>query len=329
MSKHARKILKRVFNQFIWLLPSPKEGNIKAIFLCILIATTFWFFNALNKPDYSTAIDYPVAFDYNHDSTYLLSPLPEYIQVEVSGGGWNLLRKTLRFDRPPVNITLDSPTATKYIEASTIRSLVENRLEDVTLDYIITDTLPLNIDKTSSKKVVLALDTSRVNFAKQYRITSSIHISPPTASLTGPATILAKVPDTLQLTVSDEVIGKNFSEEVQITSDVNEHLQITPEEVQLSFDVAAFSLYKKEVAVTAIDFPDDLSVTLSEEYVKISFWLQNNYVELANNYAFQVVANFKTLNAEDSTVIPVLKSYPDFAKDITITPSKVKVTYAD
>ena len=147
--------------------------------------------------------------------------------------------------------------------------------------------------------------------------------------LAGPASILAKVPDTLQLAVSDDVIGQNFLEEVQVSSNVDERLQVTPEEVQVSFEVAPFSLYKKEVAIAAVDFPADSSVMLDKEYVKISFWLQNNYVELANNYTFQVVANFKTLNAEDSTVIPVLKSYPDFAKDIVITPSKVKVTYAD
>lgn len=329
MNRNGKKIFRKFLRQLAWLLPSPKEGNVKAIFLSILIATTFWFFNALNKSDYSTSINYPIAFDYDQDSTYLLSQLPENITVEISGGGWNLLKKTLLFDRPPVRITLDSPTSTKFIDVASISSLVRNKLEDVSLDDIVTDTLFLNIDKTSSKKVSLALDTSQVNLAEQHRIVSNIKISPEIAQLAGPASIITKIPDTVYVTMPDEVISDNFSEDLPIAISNLEHIQVEPEEASVSFEVAPFSLYEKEVSVSPVNFPADSSISLNKEYVKISFWLQNNYVELANNYIFQVVANFRTLNTKDSTVIPVLKSYPDFAKDITITPSKVEVKYAE
>ncbi len=97
---------------------SAKEGNLKIVLLCVLAATTFWFFSALNKTDYTTRLDYPIVFSYPTDSTYLLSQLPENISVQVSGGGWHLLRKTLLVNTRPVQITLDEPTRVKAIRRS-------------------------------------------------------------------------------------------------------------------------------------------------------------------------------------------------------------------
>ncbi len=313
------------------LFPSPKEGNLKIILLCIFTATTFWFFNALNKADYTTRINYPISFAYDHDSTYLLSQLPENITVQVSGGGWNLLRKTMLFDREPVEVSLDDPTQTKFITSQSITDLVENKLEDVRLDYIVTDTLFLNIDKAALKKVRLAVDTASLLLADQHRIVSNIQLMPNTAVLQGPASLIADTPDTIFVSLpddEDEPISEDYSEELALSYNASEYIQIQPENIQLSFKVAPFSTYEKRIKITPVNFPEDSSVYLQQESVTISFWLQNNYVELANNYDFEVVANLRTFQPEDSTVTPALKSYPDFAKDITITPSKVKVAYA-
>lgn len=309
------------------LFPSTKEGNLKVIFLCIFTATTFWFFNALNKADYTTRINYPIAFDYNKDSTVLLSQLPEDITIQVTGGGWNLLRKTILFDRQPVAIELEEPITTKFITAQSITDLVENKLDDVRLDYIVTDTLFINIDKAATKKVRLAVDTSKIQLANNYRIISNILITPDTARLQGPASLISEAPDTVYVDMPEDPISENFSEEVPVASMESEHIRITPEIVDVHFNVAPFSLYKTQIAMTPLNFPEDSTVYLERESVTISFWLQNNYVELANNYNFEVVANLRTLNPEDSTVTPALKSYPDFAKDITITPAKVRVEY--
>lgn len=310
------------------LFPSPKEGSLKIIFLCIFTATTFWFFNALNKSDYTTRIDYPISFRYDKDSTYLLNQLPENITVQVTGGGWNLLRKTILFDRQPVEIPLDEPIATKYITTQSITDLVENKLDDVRLDYIITDTLFLNIDKAASKKVQLAVDTAKIQLANNYRIVSDIRITPDTATLHGPANLISQAPNTVYVSLPDEPVTENFAEELPVVYNKSEHIQVNPEEVMVQFNIAPFSLYKKDIDIVPINFPEDSIIYLGRESVTISFWLQNNYVELANNYDFEVVANLRTFNPEDSTVTPSLKSYPDFAKDITITPSKVKVEYA-
>jgi hypothetical protein len=50
---------------------------------------------------------------------------------------------------------------------------------------------------------------------------------------------------------------------------------------------------------------------------------------LANNYDFELVVNLQNMHEKDSTITPVLKSYPDFAGNVSISPSKVKVRHAE
>ncbi len=323
--RHVRKLLKR----FVQLFPAPKEGSLKVILLCFFTATTFWFFNALNKPNYTTRINYPISFNFNQDSIYLLSQLPENITVEVSGGGWNLLRKTLLFDREPVEIPLDNPTETKFIETRLITSLVENRLSGVQLDYIITDTLFLNIDKRTKKKVHLAIDTTKILLEDNYRLVAPPQILPDTATLEGPVSLVSKVPDTLYITPPGEAVGKNFSGELTVSYEKSDHLQITPDEVEVKVEVALFSLYEKRLEIKPVNFPKDSSIYLSQASATVSFWMQSNYTNLAKNTDFEVIANLRNLNPEDSTIRPVLKSPPKFARDIVISPPKVRVVYAE
>ena len=88
-------------------------NNWRAILLSVLAATTFWFFNALNK-NYSTRLNYPLGFSFTRDSVVVVNPLPDKVVVDVSGGGWNLMRKTFLFSATPILLQLDNPTEIKF-----------------------------------------------------------------------------------------------------------------------------------------------------------------------------------------------------------------------
>ena len=69
------------------------KENWKVILLSIIGAATFWFFNALNK-NYDARISYPLSFSFDRDSVIVVEPLAEEVKIDVTSGGWNLLRKT-------------------------------------------------------------------------------------------------------------------------------------------------------------------------------------------------------------------------------------------
>jgi hypothetical protein len=88
---------------------SPSKTDYKAIVICLLAAIIFWIMNALNKEGYSEKISFPLQFSYN-DSLYIpTQPLPEKISVNVSGNGWNLLRKAFALDITPIKYSISKP----------------------------------------------------------------------------------------------------------------------------------------------------------------------------------------------------------------------------
>ena len=297
--------------------------------LCVIAATTFWFFSALNKNDYTTRIDYPLVFSYSTDSTYLLSQLPESITLQVNGGGWNLLRKTLLVNTQPMRITLDEPTTTKYITGQSLIGEIERTLGDVQLDYIVTDTLHLEIDSVQEKEVAVALDSTSIDLEENHWITSPITIQPRQIKLRGPASVVSQAADTLVISLPDQEIDQEYEATVPLTY-VNTMVETVPKETRVQFAVAAFVPVNKRVPLVPLNFPDDSSAYLQQDQVNVRFWMREELVEdnPVDSAQFRVVANFYNVNKRDSTLIPSVSTHPDFARRIAIRPNKLKVHYA-
>ena len=327
MSKHNRKD-SSLWHRLGHLVPV-KKGNFKVVALCVIAATTFWFFSALNKPDYTTRIDYPITFSYRTDSTYLLSQLPESITLQVNGGGWNLIRRTLLVNAQPMEVTLENPTTTKFITGQSLASEIERALGDVRLDNILTDTLRIDIDSMAKKDVIVALDSTQIDLEENYWLTSPVAISPRTATLRGPASVVHQAADTLMITLPDQEIDESYETTVPLTY-INTMVEVIPKETNVQFAVAAFVPVNKRVRLTRLNFPRDSSVYLPQNRVNISFWMRESLVEdnPVDSAQFKVVANFFNINPRDSTLMPIVSTRPDFARRITVRPKKLKVRYA-
>lgn len=293
--------------------------------LCVLAATTFWFFSALNKSDYNTQLEYPVTFIYPDDSTYVLDALPEHILVEVSGGGWNLLRKTLLFDTPPVEVELEDPINTQYVTAQSLTPKLTEMLGEVQLDNVVSDTLFFHIDKAAQKEVHIKMDSTSIRLSNSYQITSPINLSVRKALVKGPKTILEGIGDTIFVSLPDQDINENYEQVIDLEYSPSDLVEIQPNILQVSFEVASFDRVIKSISINVSNFPEDSSLEILPDRVDISFWVQSEYIDLIQDSDFEVIANLRSLSIEDSTITPVLESYPQFARDVRISPTKVKV----
>lgn len=306
--------------------PSNKD-KLKVVLLCVLAATTFWFFSALNKSDYTTQLEYPITFVYADDSTYVLNALPKHILVEVSGGGWNLLRKTLLFDTPPVEVELDDPINTQYVTGQSLTTKLSERLGEVQLNNVVSDTLFFHIDKAAQKMVHITVDSTSIRLGNSYQITSPIYLSVHEALIKGPDTILEDIDDTLFVSLPDQDINENYEQVIDLEYSPSDLVEIQPRILKVSFEVASFDRVIKSINVNVFNFPEDSTLEILPDRVDVSFWVQDKYIDLIQDSDFEVIANLRSLNVEDSTIIPVLDSYPEFARDVRINPTQVKVQY--
>src|SRR5687767_9682749 len=104
-------VIKSIFNLLRF-----NRKNWKAVVLCVLAATVFWFFNSLNKR-YTTNITFPVTFDYDDENYIAVKPLPSSVRINVTGVGWDLFRRSLGIKIPPLVIPIDRPAEVKKIPA--------------------------------------------------------------------------------------------------------------------------------------------------------------------------------------------------------------------
>ncbi len=327
MSQRVNKLQK--VTQFIErLLPSGK-GSLKVVILCVIAATTFWFFSALNKDNYTTRIRYPLAITYPSDSsTYLLSELPEDVTVQVSGGGWDLLKKSLRLDTSPLEVTLETPAQTKYILGQSLAERISNQLDNLSLDYVVTDTLRINIDSAQSRTIAVAVDPQSIQLAENHRMVSDIAVLPPQVKVWGPTSLVNDLSDTLQLSLSNQEISGKIETMLEVSS-ADDRIKTYPDEVVVRLTTELYTKVERKTSVIPINFPEDSSVYLSQGFITVSFWLPDDLISPAlNELSFQSEADLETWNSEDSTVAVKLVNIPAIVSDVSFNPSRISVQYA-
>jgi YbbR domain-containing protein len=222
---------------------SPKRlQDLKVVVLCIAAATTFWILNALNKDNYNTIVDYPIAWTYDHKNHVAVSPLPESIQIQITGNGWDLLRKYFKLNEPPFDISLANPSGRGYILTSDLKRSLGEFLTPTQLIGILEDSVFYQIDKIQTRQLEPFLDSASFSLAKNHEIDGKILFDPTRITITGPESILDSFEGKFPVYLKQEKIDKSLVKSVPLTLDKSnaEFLTLMEENIQVSFDVIAF-----------------------------------------------------------------------------------------
>src|SRR6185369_8694832 len=153
------------------------RANWKAVLLCILAAMVFWIFNAFNK-EYATNLRFPILFEFNGERYVPAEHFPKSVTLNVSGIGWDLFRRRIGVKVPQVIIPLDRPAETRKIVAGTLIPVIATQIGNLKINFVVTDTLRIQIDKRDSHRYKLKADISNVNFREGYGRISPVVVLP-------------------------------------------------------------------------------------------------------------------------------------------------------
>ena len=295
--------------------------------LCVLGATTFWFFNALNK-DYATRINYPIEFIFDEEDVVVVEELPEKVSLVVSGGGWNLLRKTLWFNTSPIQILLENPTSQKFITKASLASIISDQLNEVRLNYVVTDTLYLNIEDRESKRVAIVVDSAGISLEKGFRIVSPVEVEPDSALFSGPSSFIRQLADSFLLPVPYKQLDKSFDNVIDLSELESDKIQMEPDQIHIRFDVAHFTRATREVPIRPVNFPADSSVFPRQMTAAVTFAVRDELLAAAQNAEIELIADYRRLNPQDSTVTLTVGEVPDMIHDVEIVKETVPLQYA-
>jgi hypothetical protein len=218
--------------------PTPPKTDYKAITICLLAAIIFWIMNALNKDGYSYRIPFPLQISYN-DSLYIpTQPLPEKISVNVSGNGWNLLRKVFALDIKPIKYSVSKPLKTRFLNTGSLTDSISEYIKNVKVNYIVADRFELEFDRKVSKEFIIKVDSSSISLKDRYVITSLINVNPRIIILTGPESVLIEMGSTLKVKVPSQRLQDNYDDEIKIALPQNALIKANKDRVAVSFEVA-------------------------------------------------------------------------------------------
>jgi hypothetical protein len=301
------------------------NNNWKVVLISITGAATFWLFRALNK-SHSALISYPIEFVFNVDSTVVMNPLPTTIKIDVSSGGWNLFRRTLIFSIDPIQVELDNPSEVNFLTQSFLRPIVEDQLKGLTINYIVTDTLFLSIERKITKRMILKVDSLSLPLEEDYQLMSNITIQPDHVVLTGPKSIINSFESDFYITLDENNIDEDFYGRIEVPIVFEDLIQSDPSEVNVSFEVEKFKNVKIGVPIILQNFPSNRVTTLLDSIVNVTYRVKESFKEDFSSEDFYVVLDYDFLKT-DSLGVPVLIKYPDTLRTVSMDSQKVRFRY--
>lgn len=242
-----------IFNGIVNLFRFDKT-NWRAVALCLVAATVFWFFNALNK-EHTATIAFPLQFQFNQSAFVPVRALPQKVFINITGSGWDLLRKSVGFQVQPLIVTLDRPAEIKKLPPSSVLALAAAQMDQLKINHIATDTLLLSIDRRKSKKVKLFAAIDQRKFKPGFGLSSQIKITPDSVLLDGPQSILKQIPDSVQVLLLKESIEDNINTDGEIILPASDGVTMSVETANIRFSVSDFIEQTKRIKIVVFPAP--------------------------------------------------------------------------
>lgn len=292
------------------------KTNWRAVALCLVAATVFWFFNALNK-EHTATISFPIDFKYNESVFMPVKTLPKSVFINITGIGWDLLRKSVGFKVQPLQISLDRPSEIKKLPPNSVLALATAQFGQLKINHVASDTLEISIDRRKSKKVKLFVTKDQFRFDPKFGRSSKITISPDSVLLSGPTSILNQFPDSLQIQFIDEVIDEDVNKEGDIILPIEDGVTMNTETARVRFRVSNLIEQIKKVKIVVFPAPP-FRHQLSTDSVNVHFKIPSSLRDsLTRADILFAVIDLREFEAGTTKATPALKGSVPFARVIS------------
>ena len=299
--------------------------NWKAVILCLLAAAIFWLFNAFNKSHTST-IRFPLHFEFDNQHFVAVSPLPHQININVTGTGWDLIRKTLGMKVPDLIIPLERPMETKKITASALTPVLISQLGGLQINYIVTDTLYTNVDEKITKTFKLSVDLSKVKFREGFASTGVVELSPDSVVIDGPKSIITSIAETIVLPVQGKQISKSFHDELEVPLFNSQSINRNPPVISVKVEVGPVEIIEAMIKVKAVN-PSQARKSYFTDSVKVLLQVPADQREDLRQKLSQIKA---MLDVQDvvkglNKIYPKVVGLPIYARVVSIDSVSLKI----
>lgn len=304
------------------------DKQIIVFLICLLIATSLWFLNALSK-NYVTTVSYPVKFVNPPSRQFVSNKLPTRFELQVEAHGFTLLRHKLSLSFSPIVINLTQ--ITRDLEASSgkysirtsdlLNSVSAQVSNEISVSGIRPEYFTLVIDSLKTKSVPVRLKAD-LNFKPQFNLKSPVSISPETVSITGPAILL----DSIYFLETEYKSYERLDTETerQIVVQHPEHTTVKPEKVNIKIPVEKFTEKEIKIPVQIKNKPDDVKIKLFPADVTVSVLVGLSEFENITPADFVASIDFNAIQPNTENINVMIENNPSFMEILRISPETVE-----
>ena len=312
------KIINSIFNVLRF-----NRRNWKAVVLCVFTATVFWFLNALNKT-YTTNLKFPLAFEYDQQNFIPVKSLPADIRINVTGNGWDLFRRSAGFKIPALEIPVDRPVETKKIVGSKIPQYFSNQLEGLQVNYVLTDTLFLDLAPKDGRWIKLSLDTSELSIRKGYSLSSNVSIMPDSIFVEGPQPLIKAIKEPVNIAIPFTNIDEHFMEDVEVQLPSSDAIKRNPPTVVVMFDVDRMITITDSIRLVIENIPTTVWPVMGRKEIPIIVSIPQNMLTDFSIDSAKAVLDLENVERGEYMLKPEIHGLPPFSRIIDVDSVRVK-----
>lgn len=241
----------------------------------LLIATAFWFMNAL-RDNYLADFSYPVRFVNVPDDEIVVGGTDQKVAVKVSANGYTIVRQRLNrsfaplvFDVAQMRRSAAGENGNAWVlTRSQMNRVREQLLVGMDLVELRPDTLVLQIDKIRDRKVPVVLKGS-ISFEKQFLQAGDLVFNPDSVMISGPASLVDTIQAVATRSLNVELLSESYQQKVQLERLPN--VKLSHSEAELTIPVEPFSEKTISLALQVVGLPDSLQLKAFPSAVELTF----------------------------------------------------------
>lgn len=297
-----------------------------AITLSFIVAVLLWLFNALNKT-YTTVITVPVSFRTQVPRVVSLDPLPEKLDIHVSGTGWGLIKTFFRDEIPTTVFDIKNPLQTSFIATRRLIPQLSENLPGAKIERCEQDTIRFRFEPIQEYELTLPMDYEYVKIAEGHRFLYPPKVSPRRIKIHGPPSNLKKAAKLIRYEFNKTDIAGTFSDVVRISFPKSSFITADLNQVHVSFQTAFFIRKERTVNVELQNFPADSSATVEPMSARVVYYTLPINEVATDTSEVRIWLDWRKVRWKDSTLLPDLITTEDFFEPQVIPPV-FKVNYA-
>ncbi len=308
-----------------------KIRNDRRIFVfsvCLLIATTLWFLDALSKT-YNAVLSYNVKYVNPPENLFLANNPPSRIDLRVEAHGFTLLRHKLAFSFSPILLDLsafaqnvESVDSNIRVTGETLIRRVETQVSsEISIIELSPSAILLRFDSLETRLVPVNPMVT-LNFKPQFNLNGTLIIKPDSVEISGPAGVLDTITALPTLPVTFDDLETSVEQLIRVQHPVR--TELSPDRVLLSVPVEKFTEKKITLPVQIINLPEEVQIKIFPSQVAVSFMVGLSSYESVSSADFTATVDYNQVSADREVLDVQIKATPLFIQLIKVTPSSVE-----